>query len=108
MAIPLKIRKPSEDEINKRVKNSIEVASKNKSAPHELKIITQRTGDVRKKEKIAGRPVKPENEKLSEKVLISFTKEEYTKLDKLSRVKYGIAIPVPVLIRGLLKETDII
>ena len=108
MAIPKKIRKPSDDEIEKRVKISLEDASKNKTAPEELKVNHSKEKETQKTKKIPGRPPKPEYEKLSEKVLVSFTKEEHAKLDKLARMKYGIVIPVPVIIRGLLKEIGVI
>ena len=108
MAIPKRIKKPSEHEINKRVKSSIDVAGRNQSAPEVLRRNLKNAAVVRGKKKIVGRPAKPEHEKLSEKVLVSFTKEEFSKLSELSRGKYGIVIPVPAIIRGLLKEISAI
>lgn len=57
-----------------------------------------------KGKKKVGRPSKADDEKLSEKVLVSFTKAERAALEKLADKGHGIKIPLPVLIRALLKE----
>jgi len=58
-----------------------------------------------KGKKRVGRPVKTESEKLSEKVLVSFTKTERAALEKLADKGHGIKIPLPVLIRAMVKES---
>lgn len=64
-------------------------------------------GDVDKKRgKLLGRPKKSASEKLSKKITVNFTEAEYSKLKKISTVRFNMAMPK--LVRMLLQEKKII
>jgi len=112
MGIPkaLKKKKLSPEE---RIENAVTKANGTEKASVELKPESKVVPKTTKTEKAAGkktvgRPKKSEEEVLSEKILVSLTKDERAKLDKKANVSPGIVVPLPALIRGLLKENNII
>lgn len=107
MAIPKKLKKQTPEE---RVENAINDASTKKTTPEELKPKPKAVAKVEKAadKKKVGRPTKAEDEVLSEKILLSITKEERAKLDEKANIAHGIVLPLPTLVRALLKENGII
>jgi transposase len=68
-----------------------------KKAPGPKKIVTTRKG----------RPKKAEREKLTERVSVVLTKDEFAALQDAASNKYPMELPINTLIRTLLKETGI-
>jgi hypothetical protein len=58
-------------------------------------------------DKKRGRPPKNMDDKLTKRVSIVLTKDEYTALQNLSETKYSIEMPMNTLIRLLLKEAGV-
>lgn len=107
MAIPKKLKQQTPEE---RVQNAITDASSKKTTPDELKPKPKTVVKVEKasNKKKVGRPTKTEDEVLSEKILLSITKEERAKLDEKANIAHGVVLPLPTLVRALLKESGII
>lgn len=64
-----------------------------------------RENETKSKAKL-GRPQKKESERLSKKVTVNLTEAEFQALKDLSEKNFGI--PLPKLIRGILKQQKII
>lgn len=108
MALPEKLKKTTDNDSGNRVESAINAASTKKTAPEELKPNQVIKAEKAAAKKTVGRPKKDVDEVLSEKILISVTKEERAKLDKLANIAHGIVVPLPTLVRALLKEKGII
>ena len=112
MGVPKKLnKKPLSPE--ERIGSAVDKANGTKKAIVELRLESKVVPKTTKTEKAAnkkevGRPKKGAD-KLSEKILLSLTKEEYAKLEeRANKVAPGIVVPLPALIRGILKENNII
>lgn len=108
MAIPKKLNKPTDKEIEDRVESALKDASTKKTTPVELKPKKVVKADKAADKKKIGRPKKSVDEVLSEKILISITKEERAKLEGKANIAHGVVLPLPTLVRALLKENGII
>jgi transposase len=69
--------------------------------------IKKAPGPKKTAKKKGGRPKKAESEKLTERVSVVLTKDEFTALQTAASNKYPMELPINTLIRTLLKETGI-